>query len=68
MELEPAYPAIGKSDGDADMGGAKWHWNAEVSATPDPNLRRVDIHVQATGRDGNAASLSSFISNLGRPQ
>lgn len=66
FELQPAFPAVGKSDGDAEMAGAKWHWQAEVSATPDPNLRRVDIHVQVPGRDGDAATLSSFIANLGR--
>lgn len=66
MELAPAFPAIGKSDGDEEMAGAKWHWNAEVTTTVDPNLRRVDIHVQAQGRDGDAASLSSFISGVGR--
>ena len=66
IELEPVFPPIGKSDGDAEMAGVKWRWNAEVTGTDDPNLRRVDIAVQAPGRDGNAATLSSFVSNLGR--
>jgi general secretion pathway protein I len=68
IELAPVFPAIGKSDGDEEMAGATWHWNAEVSGTADPNLRRVDIRVQAQGREGDVASLASFISSLGRSQ
>ncbi len=33
---------------------------------PDPNLRRVDIRVQAPRRKGNAATVSSFVSTAGR--
>ncbi len=66
IELDPTFPPVGKSDGDVDMAGVKWRWNAEVTGTVDPNLRRIDISVQAPGRDGSAATLSSFISNLGR--
>lgn len=66
IELEPVFPAIGNSDGEAEMGGTKWHWDAEVLETPDPNLRRVDVRVQAPGREGDAIKLSSFISRLGR--
>jgi general secretion pathway protein I len=68
IELEPVFPPIGKSDGEADMAGTQWHWDAEVTGTADPNLRRVDIRVQAPGREGDAASLSSFVSSLGRQQ
>jgi general secretion pathway protein I len=68
MELAPVYPQIGKSDGDEEMGGAKWRWHAEVSATADPNLRRIDMHVETQDGRGDAASLSSFISSIGRSQ
>jgi general secretion pathway protein I len=66
IELEPVYPAIGKSDGEVEMAGTKWHWDAEVLETPDPNLRRIDVRVQAPGREGDAVKLSSFVSRLGR--
>jgi general secretion pathway protein I len=64
MELAQEFPAIGKSDDDVQMAGVKWHWRAEVIATPDPNLRRVNIYVQAPGRKDDVASLSSFIGHL----
>lgn len=68
IELAPVWPGVGKSDGEMEMAGAKWHWDAEVTVTPDPGLRRIDIRVQSPGRHGNAATLSSFVSALGRKQ
>jgi general secretion pathway protein I len=68
IELAPVYPQIGKSDGDEAMAGGTWRWHAEVSATDDPNLRRIDIRVDSQDGNGDAASLSSFISSIGRTQ
>ena len=60
IELEAAFPAVGKSDGDVEMAGIKWRWFVEVSETPDPDVHRVGIRVRAEGRDGDAAALTSF--------
>jgi general secretion pathway protein I len=60
--LEPAWPAVGKSDGDEELGGVEWRWDATVSETPDPRVRRVDITVRPKDKaDGQAAALSSFV-------
>ena len=59
--LEPAWPALGKSDGDEEMGGVEWRWDVTVAETPDPKVRRVDIAVRVKGRDGDAAALSSYV-------
>lgn len=66
LDLEPAWPALGKSDGDVDMAGVEWRWFVTVSETPDPDVRRVEIRVQAKGRDHDAAALSSFLGKAGR--
>ncbi|HVT35842.1 MAG TPA: type II secretion system minor pseudopilin GspI [Nevskiaceae bacterium] len=66
IELEPPWPAEGKSDGDADMGGFKWRWFVEVKKTPDEHLRRIDIRVQLPGKELDIASMSAFISDTGR--
>lgn len=66
IELEPSWPALGRSDGDAEMAGIEWRWEAAVIETPDPEVRRIDIRVHAIGRDGDAAALSSFIAKTGR--
>ena len=66
IDLEPAWPATGKSDGDAEMAGIEWRWFATVSETPDPDVRRIDITVRAKGREDESAALSSFVSKSGR--
>lgn len=60
LELQPAAPPIGKSDGDADMAGLQWKWFVESKTTPDVRLRRVDIRVQAAGSGDDLATLSAF--------
>ena len=66
IDLEPAWPPTGKSDGDVEMAGIEWRWFVTVSETPDPDVRRVDIRVQAKGREDEAAALSSFVARTGR--
>ena len=60
--LQPAWPAIGKSDGDEKLADIEWRWDVTVSETPDPRVRRVDITVRQKDRpDTQAAELSSFV-------
>lgn len=66
IELEPAWPDVGKSDGDMEMAGQKWKWKAEVLKTPDDHLRRIDIQVLSPNREGAAAKLSAFVADTGR--
>lgn len=68
LELSPNWPATGRANEDVEMGGIKWTWRTEVKATPDPNLRRIDLRVEKKGdKSGVAfASLSGFLSNVGR--
>lgn len=61
IEVSAVFPSVGKSDGDVEMAGIKWRWHVEVSETADPNVHRVDIGVEADGRKGNSAALSSFV-------
>ena len=66
IDLEPAWPSLGKSDGDAEMAGIEWRWFVTVAETPDADVRRVEIRVQAKGRDYDAAALSSFVARIGK--
>jgi general secretion pathway protein I len=66
IDLEPGWPAIGKSDGEVEMAGVEWHWFVTVSETPDPDVRRIEIRVQPRGRETDSAALSSFIGKTGR--
>lgn len=69
IALQPTWPDIGKSNGEAEMAGVKWRWKADVKKTDDDNLRRIDLSVMAPDdRRGNSnnnailASVSSFVS------
>lgn len=66
IELEPAWPAVGTSDGEVEMAGVRWRWTVAVSESPDPNVRRIDIRVAIDKQPGDVATLSSFISRTGR--
>jgi general secretion pathway protein I len=44
--LEPAWPALGVSEGRAEMAGRGWRWEVRVSVTTDPDLRRLDVTVR----------------------
>lgn len=63
----PQWPATGRSDGDAEMGGQDWRWEVQVQATPDEQLRRIDIQVRpGEDRESSLAGLSAFIARTGR--
>lgn len=66
LELQPQWPALGRSDGEVEMAGAEWTWRAEVKTTPDERLRRVDIRVSRTDDDEtDLVSLSAFMADRG---
>lgn len=44
-QLAPQWPDTGNEDGEADMGDTQWHWEAEITESPDPDVRRIDLRV-----------------------
>ncbi|HET7649197.1 MAG TPA: type II secretion system minor pseudopilin GspI [Gammaproteobacteria bacterium] len=65
LRVSPTWPSLGKQDGDANMGGRKWHWKVNITKTSDPDLLRADIDVSdAAQKDQVVSSLTGF---LGRP-
>lgn len=66
LRLGGTAPASGSLNGDADMGGVKWHWKATISGTEDPNLLRIDVDVSTSDRpDAVIQTVSGF---MGKPQ
>lgn len=65
--LDETWPDTGTEDGDANMGDREWEWEAEISQTPDPAVRRIDIHVFRVNpvteepTEDAVANLSGFI-------
>jgi general secretion pathway protein I len=39
-------PQVGKSDGDVDYAGQKWHWHQEIVATAIQGMVRLDVMVR----------------------
>jgi len=51
-------------NGDADMGGQKWHWTATFTKTADPDLLRVDVSVSSPdNKDQELAVVTGFMGN-----
>lgn len=73
-QLQANWPSIGKKDGNTDMSGSKWHWQADIQSSPDPQVRRIDMRVYtvdpATGKPDTDSILliSGFITQHPRAQ
>lgn len=71
FRLAQPWPESGREEGRSTMGGQSWEWRAEIEATQDPALRRIDIGIHPIDpttmrpRDEAIASLTGFISASG---
>jgi general secretion pathway protein I len=63
LRARRAWPATGVLQGSSDIAGRTWAWRAQVSATDDAAIRRIDFSVSA--EDGTTAA--TLIGFLGRP-
>lgn len=63
LHLSQAYPDIGERNGDEEMAGREWAWSAQISKTPDADVRRVDISVRLAEQDEDAKliTVSGFL-------
>lgn len=68
------WPDTGNEEDTESMGGREWEWHAEISESPDPAVRRIDISVHrinpATDEasEDAVANLSGFITQTGDRQ
>jgi general secretion pathway protein I len=49
VRLQPQMPQLGKTDGDVDYAGQKWHWQQETVETAVKGMVRMDVHVRPAG-------------------
>lgn len=54
LRAQHRWPELGLREGRVEQAGVKLHWRQEVSATPSPLFRRVDIRVEAETPAGGA--------------
>ncbi|HEX7965056.1 MAG TPA: type II secretion system minor pseudopilin GspI [Gammaproteobacteria bacterium] len=64
LRVAQSWPSDDSLNGDADMGGQKWHWKATMTKTADPDLLRVDIDVSLPDSDEVITTVTGF---MGRP-
>ncbi|MBK5915360.1 type II secretion system minor pseudopilin GspI [Rhodocyclus purpureus] len=64
LRASRAFPPPGGNEGEALQAGQRFRWREDVSATPDPLFRRVEVRVfrAGSGSEGAAlAHLSGFV-------
>lgn len=63
-QIAVPWPALGRFEGEATQANAAFAWQATVSATPNPQFRRIDIRVTEPGAPDYAlATLTGFVGN-----
>jgi general secretion pathway protein I len=45
-QMRRDWPATDTKDGDTEIGGEKWFWREQVSATPEATIRRIEITIR----------------------
>ncbi|MGD9168574.1 MAG: type II secretion system minor pseudopilin GspI [Candidatus Thiodiazotropha sp.] len=62
LQVANEWPAIGKKQGDEEMGPVKWYWERTLTKTPDERVRQLEIAVYRNQGDEEAvARLVSFL-------
>lgn len=61
LQLASDWPDTGTREGKTDMAGRTWHWTAEIQATPEEAVRRVDVAVARTEDGSPVSSVTGFI-------
>jgi general secretion pathway protein I len=65
LELRREWPALDTKEGDAEMGGRKFHWIQETGVTPVTRMRRVELSVLLLGAKVPLAHLTGFLEQTG---
>ena len=61
LELRQEWPALDTIEGDAEMGGRKFHWVQETGVTPVAKMRRVEVGVMLPGVKVPLVRLTGFV-------
>jgi general secretion pathway protein I len=61
LELKEEWPALDTKEGDAEMGGRKFHWVQETGVTPVARMRRVELSVMPPGGKVALVHLTGFV-------
>jgi len=59
--FDRSFPAIDTTSGTAEMGGVTWRWTEQVSGTPVPKLRRIDVRVSPPDTPDPIVQFTGFV-------
>ncbi len=65
LRLADEWPGEGNRTGEYEMADRTWLWNAEISETPEPAIRRVEVSVRL---EEGAEPLARLAGYLGDPE
>lgn len=60
-QIAEGWPDTGTDEGTVEMGGQKWHWVAEISNSPNPAVRRIDVRVYRVDVETNEPQEHSLV-------
>jgi len=64
-QLKRDWPDTDTVDGEAEMAGEKWFWREQVSATPQKDMRRVEISVRRiSDRKDSLVNLAGYLRHV----
>jgi len=65
-QIRRNWPSPDTKEGEAEIGGEQWFWREQVSTTPEPRIRRIEITVRRdTDSPNTQAKLVGFLRNSG---
>ena len=61
-QLKRDWPDTNTVDGESEMAGEKWFWTEQVSATPQKDMRRIEISVRhASDSKDSLVTLAGYL-------
>lgn len=66
FRLQDGFPASGKSDGEAELGGRTWHWVMEIKTTPNKDILQLEASVRPESEKDSPAPTAFVTAFKGR--
>jgi general secretion pathway protein I len=64
-QMSTAWPTTDTTEGTEEMAGKQWRWREQVSATPDADIRRIEIEIRSAPDREALARLVGFLAKKG---
>jgi len=62
LRMNRQFTQNGSQSGKAEMGGLPWRIEERYTATPDPNISRVDVSISPEGEEESVVTMSGYLS------